>query len=235
MTSNKMTYCDHIGEAALPISKRRATIKGRDGKMQSVRRHHLDQVKLADIHKEMEISGKFVNPYKKYFGYWAIAESLSKLGVNQYHPIAAVIGAMKESLSEPESLDKAGRTGWDRFVDKTPKSRSNGLDWFGRITQNLNVMQRIGGMDPYALKLAQVGACIDLKADEHGQAMVQLRTGIPKNEPVVPVNELKRRKCVRSVSSLPSMASFAETALLLREKDRSRTSDEKASVQTVSG
>lgn len=204
---SRKTYYDHAKEASKPISERKLTIEGRGGK-RSVRRHHLDPKTQTELLKQMETSGQFLSPYKAFGGYWGATAALAKLGPNEFRSTAEIVKSFEAVMSDESSRDKAGRTAWERFKNKRPRSRKNGLDWFGRILQNLTVLQRIGGDDPYGLKLAQVGACIDLKHDEGGQTLVRLRTGIPKGQPVAPLNEIKQRNCVRSVESIPSQIVF---------------------------
>ncbi len=206
---SRMTYYDFVGEAQKPISERKATVSGRNGAMRPIRRHHLEESSQSELLNKMAIEKRFISPYKAPGGYWGATEALSRLGVNEFHPIADVLKSMQDVMSSAETKDESGKTAWERFKDKRPRSRKNGLDWFGRVLQNLNVLQRIGGDDPYGLKLVQVGACVDLKADEHGSPMARLRTGIPKGEAVVPLNELKERNCARSVESVPSLISFS--------------------------
>lgn len=206
----RQTYYDFITEASKSISDRKANVVGRNGEMRAIRRHHLDIEGQSEFMKLSADAGRFISPYKKFFGYWGVTEALSILGSNKYHPIADVLKAMESVLSTEESKNGAGKTAWEVFKGKRPRSRKNGLDWFGRVLQNLTVLQRIGGDDPYGLKLIQLGACIDLKKDEHGSPLAQLRTGVPKDEKITPVNEIKKRTCSRSIESLPSMIIFSD-------------------------
>lgn len=222
---SRTTYYDFVGEAQKPISERKATVTGRSGALRPIRRHHLDETPQIELLKKMEAEKRFISPYKAPGGYWGATEALSKLGVNEFHPIADVLKSMQDVMSAAETKDQTGKTAWERFKDKRPRSRKNGLDWFGRVLQNLNVLQRIGGDDPYGLKLVQVGACVDLKADEHGSPMARLRTGIPKGEAVIPLNELKERHCARSVESVPSLISFSSPPATSKRRRRSVESE----------
>jgi hypothetical protein len=111
-------------------------------------------------------------------------------------------------MSEKDSVDKSGQTAWERFRDKKSRSKKSGLDYHGRLQQNLHVLQRLGGDHPYGLKLAQLGCCIDIIKGESGQQLVKLRTQIRKGEDVRPVNEFKVRNYPCSVESVPSLLSF---------------------------
>lgn len=217
----RKTYYDFVREAQKPISERKATVEGRNGEMRAIRRHHLDEGPQSELLRRMEAEGRWISPYKPPDACWGSTEALAALGPNEFHPIADVLKKMQEIMSAEETRNKAGKTAWERFKEKRPRSKKNGLDWFGRVLQNLSVLQRLGGYDPYGLKLVQVGACIDLKPDEHGSPLVRLRTGIPKGEPVIPLNELKQRHCARSVESVPSMISFPNAPAVRQRRRRS--------------
>jgi len=215
---SRRTYYDFVEEAAKPISDRIAMIKARSGKLRAVRRHHLDVRQQRDIFERMNKEGRFISPYKEFGGYWGATQALSELGTGEFHSVSEIIKSYQKVMSGDSSKDKSGRTAWDRFKNKRSRSQLNGLDWYGRILQNYNVLQRLGGDDPYGLKLAQIGACIDLKKDDSGDPMVRLRVNIPAGEPVIPINELKQRHCDKSVSSIPSQILFGETLSSSRRK-----------------
>lgn len=215
---NRKTYYDFVSEASKPISDRSATIEGRNGSLKAVRRHHLDSVQQQELVEQMEREGRFIPPYKEFGGYWGATQALAALGPGEFHPVSDIIKAYQQSMSDEASKDKNGRTAWERFQNKRPRSKMNGLDWYGRILQNLTVLQRLGGDDPYGLKLAQIGACIDLKKDEHGDPMARLRINIPAGEPIVPLNELKQRQCEKSVESIPSKILFKDIISSKRRK-----------------
>ncbi len=208
MTVSQKTYYDHVGEASKPISERKEVILGRNGTKRSVRRHHLSmQVQVEMLRKQVE-TGKFVSPYKQFTSYWGVTQALADLGENEWHSPADLFKAVERRMSHDDSKNEGDKTSWERFKGRPSRSRERGLDYIGKLLQNLNVLQRLGGMDPYGLKLAQLGACIDLKPTEKGLPMARLRTGIPKGEPVQPLNEIRRRKGRRGVESVPSQISF---------------------------
>ncbi len=207
--ADRMTYTDHITEASKPIAKRQETIVGRNGMKRVVRRHHLSMSAQTQILQEMAASGKFVSPYKKYSSYWGVTTALAELGENKWHQPSKILLAMQSSMSAAESKDRSGKTSWERFKGRPARS-PEGLDYIARIMQNCNVLQRTGGDDPYALKLAQVGASLDIREDEKGVPEFRIRTRIPKGEMVVPLNEAKSRVCKKSVEGFPSMISFSD-------------------------
>jgi hypothetical protein len=178
------------------------------------RKHHLDAKDQLFFMQKMEVVGKFVTPYQEYGAYWGGTEALIRCGAGEFHPIARVLKVFEDCMTEPSSKDKHGRTAWDVFKNKPSRNRKKGLDSYGRFLQNFNVLQRIGGKDPYGLKLAQLGACVDMKLDEYGAPMIRLRAGIPRGTPVSPQNEIKKRHCEKAVSSIPSLAGVEELSLI---------------------
>jgi hypothetical protein len=212
ITSNaeRTTYYNHVSEAAKPISKRKETIVGRNGKARCVRRHHLPFHIQTQFLQKMIAENRFFSPYKEYTSYWGITTSLALLGENEYHHPSKVLKKLSEIMSNDESRDETGKTAWDKFRNRKSRS-SEGLDYVGRVLQNCNVLQRLGGDDPYGLKLVQLGACIDIKNGENDIPLLRLRTGVPKGEDVIPYNDTKKRKCAKTVDSMPSQISFLDT------------------------
>ena len=76
-------------------------------------------------------------------------------------------------------------------------------DAFDRIMQNIRVLQRLGGANPYGLKLAQVGACINVYGTK-SKPYVELQIGIRSGEDVAPVNEARERNYPKSISAVSS-------------------------------
>lgn len=208
--SKQKTYYDHVGEAVKPIAERKETITGRNGQKRAIRRHHMTMQVQTEFLRQSQEAGKLVSPYKKFTSYWGVTSALADLGENQWHPPADLLKAMESRMSHDDSKNKRGKTAWDRFKGRPARSKDRGLDYLGRLVQNLNVLQRLGGRDPYGLKLAQLGACIDIKPNEVGLTLARLRTGVEKDEPITPLNEIKRRKCARSVESIPSQICFPD-------------------------
>jgi len=204
--NNRKVYKDHVTESSKPIKDRSAVITGRSGAL-CPRRHHLIESDQNKYIKLSEDKGRLHCPYKNYGAYYGVVESLSRLGENESHLLGSVIIEFEKYMSEESSIKK-GRTAWERFRDRQTRSVKSGLDHMGRIQQNIQVLQRLGGDHPYGLKLAQLGCCIDILQGEKGQQLIRLRTGIPAGEPIMPVNDFKSRKCFTSVKSVPSMICF---------------------------
>lgn len=229
-------YEDGVSEASKPIVERQACFAARGGKMKAPRRHHLTPSKQVALLQQIENEGRFVSPFTRYGAYDGVVESLVRLGENESHLFGDVVEEIEKYLSEEASRGKSQRTAWEKFRDRRPRSETSAKDCPGRIMQNILVLQRIGGADPYALKLSQLGACIDVLKSPEGAPFIRLRTGIASGGHVVPINEMKKRKCPRpsGVDYLISRKVFqdgvAKSDVLAESKE-----DIHESVQDVSG
>lgn len=230
LTGKKMPnrYEDGIEEASKPIADRKACFYTRSGEMKAPRRHHLRPEQHQVLLDRMTTSGHFVSPFTKYGAYDGVVEALVRLGENEAHLFGDVVEEVEKYLSEDESKDKGNRTAWEKFRDRRARSMRAGKDHIGRIMQNITVLQRIGGVDPYALKLSQLGACIDVLKDERGAPLIKLRTGIPEGDHVVPMNETKKRQCSRpsGVNFLVSRRFFPDAKSVTSKEGDSSVSDE---------
>jgi len=218
-------------EASKPIAERERMFTGRDGETQAPRRHHLPPEQQQKLLEAIEASGKFVSPYKRYGAYWGITEALARLGENESHLAGDVLRSFEEVMSEEESKDNGQRTAWDRFRDKPAKSKRSGLALEGRFLQDVRVLQRIGGRHPYALKLAQLGACIDILSGPLDAPMIRLRTGIPAGGEVSPINEKRKRESPRTLDFLISRKIYkdAESDVAGSTNDENAISDKEES------
>ena len=206
----KETYLDHAAEASRPISQRKPVSQGRQGTLPPRRRHLLPD-QQDELLKRMADDGGFVSPYKRFGAYDGLVMALARLGENESHALGQVLGEFERYMSDEDSKDGRDRTAWDRFRDKKSRSEKTGLDHMGRLKQNVTVLQRMGGEHPYALKLAQLGCCVDIMKGERGEFRVRLRTGVPIGDDIVPKNEFRSRDCPRSVMALRSQMRFAGT------------------------
>lgn len=207
LDKNRDVYADHAAEASKPISERSAVIKGRNGDLVP-RRHHLKAEEQEALLKEIATAGRFKSPYKRYGAYDGAVEALSRMGENESHLVGQVLEEFQNVMSDDASKNKTGKTAWERFESKPARSQKCALDHMGRFTQNLQILQRMGGDHPYGLKLAQLGGCIDILQGEKGQQLIRLRTGIPRGDEVKPINEFKKRKVLKSRESYPSGVIF---------------------------
>lgn len=199
----KQLYMDVAGHANTPLSARKKVVNGRGGEHKAPRKYHLKAEKLIELRRKMAEVGHFVSPYGANRLYSFIIDSLVILGIGKPHPISVVYKKFQEVASKPETM-KNGKTAWQRFIERECRNADTGRDEFTRFIQNIEVLQRLGGNNPYGFKLAQVGACIDIVVDVSGQVKVQLRTGIADGDPVHPLNTNRKRKYTKTVDSIPA-------------------------------
>jgi hypothetical protein len=197
-------YLDIASQVNGPLSNRSAILNGRGGEKKIPRCYHLKPDEIVQLKKEMSESGKFISPYGPGRIYTYILNALSELGENQPHSLIKAYSKFKELATKSETIKKDSSTLWDRFNKKAPRNTSTGRDPFSKFVQNLEVLQRLGGNNPYALKLAQVGACINILVDKERQVTVELRTGIPAGETIKPVNLNRKRSYTKTVDSMES-------------------------------
>lgn len=183
-------YADHIVEASKKIKNRTDTITKKDGTMTKVRRHHLsleDQKKFIEMSEE---EGRLVSPYRRGGGYWGIVETLSQLGANQEHSFGAFWDKFIEVMSDKDLPQKNGQTPWQVFSER-PRRAVNGKSVIEKTHQNIRVLQRLGGTNPYGMKLAQLAACIDVLGTVK-DSRIRLRINIPHGSDIVPLKETSR-------------------------------------------
>lgn len=179
----------------------RSEIVNRRGNLVMPRKYHIsdDQVKIlsgrfskATEEVDQSIKDKagtvFFNPYRQAGIYYGCIQSLYLLGCNEWHQYMTIFGQMRDLMSEIEGKD--GRTSWQKFCSKGPRMNDGQVvvtakDVKGRIKQNMRVIQRLGGLHPYGMKLAQVSTCVDIKRLKDGLWEYRLRTMIVGD--IVPV------------------------------------------------
>lgn len=196
-------YYKYAQDAAQPISKRPETIDRRDGEKQKIRRHHFTEKDLVERTQLMKSQGRWIGPFNKWKTYWAITEALYQLGPNRSHLFGAVFVKVEELMKDPASKDSMGRTAWDRFAEKDARNLESGKDVLGRLLDSIRVLQRLGGANPYGLKLAQLGACINVYGTKD-EPYIELKIGIPTGHDVCPINEGRSRDYPSSVHAVPS-------------------------------
>jgi len=196
-------YYNHAKDAALSGVERPDSITRRDGNKQKARRHHILEKDLILKTEEMKLKERWIGPCNKWKTYWAIIESLYQLGPNQQHLFGAVFIKIEELMDDEASRDSSERTAWQRFADKDSRNNTSGKDALGRIWDSIKVLQRLGGANPYGLKLAQLGACINIYGKKD-KPYIELRIGIPAGSDITPINEIRSRDYPRSITSVPS-------------------------------
>lgn len=194
----KTAYREVADQASKSLADRQAIVPGRNGKMVVPRCYHLKPEKAEGLIKAMSEKGRFVAPFRRGGAYWGVIEALAVLGTNKRHLFGKVAEKMQEVMSDDAVKDaKSGKTAWEKFVGRAPKSQKSPRDTLGKILQNIEVLQRLGGAHPYAYKIAQMGACINLyKTNEAGDEgiYIELQTGIEDKQSIVPINERRDRR-----------------------------------------
>lgn len=208
-----MHYYDLLDEATKPIADRRELPIGRGNEKQTLRRFHILQRELDQLKAAARDGDKFPNPHNR-GNYYFIWEALKTLGMNRWHDFKDLFREIRRQMSAVETKDSEGQTLWQRYIAK-PSRSENGRDVYGKVLQNIEVMQRVTGKSPYGLKVNQVaqevlglaGACIDIAhKDVKGEPVyVRLNTR-PENflrittqsgkkyRVALPLNELKRSR-----------------------------------------
>lgn len=197
-------YLDVANQVNIPFAQRSACVKGRSGSYKIPRRYHLQSSEIVQLKKEMQESGRFISPYGKERIYTYIIEALVILGPGKPHLFSFVYDKFVELSSAEKTRNAKGCTLWERFEKRQIRNFYTGKDVRGKFMQNLEVLQRLGGNHPYGLKLAQVGACIDIIMDDKQQVMVELKIDIPEGDPVRPINLNRKRSYTKTLSSVLS-------------------------------
>jgi len=123
--------------------------------------------KIEDKRIELGLSKQdFINPYlffRKSGNYAAIIQSLMNLGLNNFHSEGKIVQEVKKILSDKK--DGKGKNAWESFCNKKSQTKveSNVSSPEDKIIYNCGVIQRLGGLHPYGLRLAQCGACVDIR------------------------------------------------------------------------
>lgn len=195
---NKLSYDELKSDASKPQKERAELVEKRDGTMARVRRHHLKEEKIKEIRKQETAEGRFISPYRQGSAYGSIVTALSLLGENQRHSFAKFWQKLMEVMSDEELRDsKTNKTPWEKFIGREQRSTETGKSPVEKTIQNLIVLQRLGGANPYGYKLGQLGACIDLFG-ESDSPEVMLRTGIqigdgPLSDSITPIREFRKK------------------------------------------
>lgn len=182
-----------------PLSECKPLPIGRNGAKVAPRRFHLLSDDIAKLRDEYQQTKQIPSPFNRgMYGYFFSA--LLKLGKDKSHSFKSVKETMRQLASAADTKDEKGKTDWQRFIGKESHSdnEDGGLDTDGKIKQNAYVLQRLGGMTPYALKLLQVGVqilkskgcVIDiLKSKDGKDTLYRLNTNS-----ATPINETVRRR-----------------------------------------
>jgi hypothetical protein len=202
-TAMPTTYADLAKQLDAPVAERKPIAIGRNGDKIVPRRFHIDADKLDALKKERAENPKAIPNPQNVGAYWLFIEALKSLGVNRAHPFKTVKAEMKKIGSAPETKDENDKTLWQRFAEKDGKSENeeNCKSLDGRIHQNAEVLQRLGGFTPYGLKLLQVGQLVlkskglvidVLKGKDGKEILYRLNP-----DSATPINETKRQRSAK--------------------------------------
>ena len=193
----------------------RTKIRNSRGKVVLPRKFHMtdDQMftlrdrwerSIVDVDKDIKKRGGslFFNPYRENGGYYGGVQALFLLGCNVWHTYVEVRNMMQVDMSSRMSCTR-GRTSWDKFALRAAREgAASTKDLMGRIIHNFRVLQRLGGLNQYGLKLKQVGACIDVRRDDRGVYEFRLNTMFKDIEGVKPFNDLVSKTVKKEVVGL---------------------------------
>jgi hypothetical protein len=190
----------------IPLSER-GKVENRRGHQIKPRRYHLTGEKeiryrerfLASVSNLSEDIRKrsgevFFNPYRAAGAYFGAVQSLFELGSNEFHQYS-VVKAKMESIMSLVIDKKKGKTAWQKFSGKSAKVGAvSAKDVLGRIQHNFRVLQRLGGLNCYGKKLADLGTCIDIKRDASGRWFYMLNTNFDSSrKPLFDLSEYNER------------------------------------------
>jgi hypothetical protein len=240
-------YYDLIDEASLPIDQRASLPIGRDGSLIKMRRHHLMSEDVDALRKVAAGSkatedtvavapDAFPNAFNR-SNYFYIVESLKNLGINRWHDFSVLLKEIRRQMSLAATRQGEGdnqTTGWQRFANKESRS-DQGLDSTGKVLQNIEVLQRVTGINAYGLKINQIGqevldgpgACIDLKR-ENDSSPIQVRLNTRPVDFLVVTPTMgslkgKRMKIARPRNDLKNRRKVADNIKVVTVKPKAKT------------
>jgi hypothetical protein len=217
----------------VPHDKREALPIGRAGKEIIPRMHHVSRQDINTLKEEFAETGKFPNPHNRGF-YGSLTQALVDLGINETHSLPTVMKRVQKLMSDEDTKDADGATAWDRFEKRPSRSKKTGKDMEGRFHQNISVLQRLSGFNPYGRKLLDVGqkvmgepgGVIDLLVGPNGAQSLRLNTKSAK-----PINDTKLRGA--GSRSTPEGKAAALQAEADRQAKRAERAAKKAEAQKV--
>jgi len=160
-------------EAEKPFKDRKKVV-GKRGET-IVRRYHFRSDQIAQLKADAAATGGIINPLKNRIGaYWASVEALILLGINDWHSLKKIVDKMQEVMSAmPKKRKVSGKIAdtdaWSDFISKPSRDGSSSVAaYLRKIEQNFRVLQRLPRpnkeeCNPYGIKLAQFGMCIDIE------------------------------------------------------------------------
>jgi len=178
----------------------REDIFNRRGFLVTPRKYHMtiDQIdkgrkrwleSIKDVSSDIKLknrSSHFFNPYRPNGCYYGAVQSLYLLGANEWHSFGQVRGKMQEDMSTRKSSTNRHNS-WEKFAYRGAREgAASTKDLMGRIVQNFRTLQRLGGINPYAYKLKQLLATVDIRREADGIWYFKLNTSWTSTELVKP-------------------------------------------------
>jgi len=159
-----LTYSDVIAEAEKPTTRRQPLEI--DGKLINVRKYHKTNEKLIEYWTKRNTLGAFINPFERDGAYKGQVEVLIVLGVNRWHSFLTVLEHLPNVMRKMKSSQATNA--WEYFASRS-KRLTNGQvaksakDLDGKIIQNFEQLQRLGGLHQPGFKLKQAHATLDIQ------------------------------------------------------------------------
>jgi len=211
----------------IPLAERTEVENCRNHKVKP-RRYHLTPDKEQRYRERFNASVKhlseetrkkvgevFFNPYRAAGAYFGAVQALVELGANEFH-VYPVVKARMQAIMEKVFDARKGKNAWQKFDGKSAReSAVQPKDILGRIQHNFRVLQRLGGLNCYGKKLADLGSCIDIKRDSNGRWYYRLNThfDVKTMKPMFDISEFhdaQEAKAVQAVT-VPSSDKMVAT------------------------
>jgi hypothetical protein len=193
---NKGSYVDIMQEAEKKSKDRKAILCKKDGSKIVPRKYHLTLGELFLLEREWRLTKRFPNPFKKKGIFHMIIEALIDLGIDKKHSFPDLKAKIKELMTQEGK--------WEKFINKPCRNSYSSKDVNGRIIQNIMLLQRLGGYNPFGISVMQLGSCLDIFQRKDGVPAFRLRTGIDNIEKKPPINEYQFIKKGRRKSITPA-------------------------------
>jgi len=197
----KDVYVNFRKEAELPLRLRGRTVIGRDGDVVP-RRHHLNYKALYSHGKALN-DGIFCIPYRRGIRSSFIA-ALFDLGLNSIHHTSDVVSITKELASGNHFRNSRGQTALQVLFARSGKMNDEQI--INKLIEETCELQRLTGMHPYGLKLAQIGFCIDVVKLHGKEIFIKLRGGI--QDEVCPINQTRKSYKKNGKPTIPDIKDY---------------------------
>lgn len=208
------------------VAKRKELKVGRGGTKRIVRSYGIVDVdadgketaKFAKLKAAMAAGDKLPNPFNVGFSYYLI-EALKQLGLNKSHTRAKVLETFKALASDKATKNEDGKTFWQVW-SKKPARNENGRDMDGRFDLNIEVLQRLGGLNAPGRKLIQLGTkvlgtkgCVLEVTVTQSTQTVRISLNTDSNTPINQTKRTFNKATVAAPVATESTETIAEPAV----------------------